>query len=182
MRRHAFVFGGPDCLSVSHTLTGRLRRWPGRTGFRIRASGIELPQLNLGDPVGLHHETDHRVRQHFVNEELGQCPAGQLVPRAGPVQVGKGNGERSRKARMRCPRVQFYQNRGFPSRRIQLIRGRSQLRFDLVLSRRERLGKAGNREWPRKKTATVLLVSSVIFVVLRLGGAGGPSRTCGQSA
>ena len=81
-----------------------------------------MSQVRLGDAVGLHHKTYHRIGQHFLQKEVVQRPARQLVPGACMVQIGKRNSQSPRKSRMRYPGMKFHQDGGFPSCRILLIR------------------------------------------------------------
>ncbi len=59
----------------------------------------------------------------FLEEEVGQRPARQLVPCPRMVQVGKGNGQSPRKSGMRYPGMKLHQNGSIPSFGILLIGG-----------------------------------------------------------
>ncbi len=50
-----------------------------------------MSQMRLGDAIRLHDETDHRVGKHLFKDEIRQGLAGQLVPCACVVEVGKRN-------------------------------------------------------------------------------------------
>ena len=45
--------------------------------------------MGLGNTIRLHDKTYHGIGHHFIQEEIGQCHARQLVPGARMVKVGK---------------------------------------------------------------------------------------------
>ena len=133
-----------------------------------------MPQMQLGDIVGLHHETHHRISQHFLQDEVGQRPARQLVPCPRMVQVGKGNGQSPRKSGMRYPGMKRHQDRGFPGFGIKVARRRTQLGFDVVLSPAGSVSPNPGTTNGLEKTATVLLVRFSIGVILTIVDSSGP--------
>jgi hypothetical protein len=122
--------------------------------LRFRRSGSTLRPAPFGRSISMtaHSNRDGAIRaqSRYVSDapRRRRRPSRELVSGACLVQVGKGKGERPRKSGMRYPGMKLHQNRGLPCHGILLIRWRSQLRFDLVLSRRESLGKARNGERP----------------------------------